>query len=184
MLLRAGRRAGLPLSFGFFFTAGRAKPILSPRGQRDMADSGDIDVKQLADEYKAKQRFKSDMDAALVVKQKIVEAQGPIIWSNLHRRLKDKTEAFNIEMGEQVLWWGDVASNQFSISRKDGAKLTGQYDAKAATASFRSSNNINQTLKVSAESGKAEFVSGIAGIENINSEEDIANGLLRDFLAS
>ena len=175
----------LPLSFGLFFTSADLGPILALRERKNMGDSGDNAIKQIADDYRAKRQFKADSDAALVAKQKIVEAQGPAIWSVLRSRLKDKTDAFNVEMVEQALWWGDVASNQFTISRDDGAKLTGQYDAKTATASFRSSNGVNQTLKVSAESGRAEFVSGSSvGFEMVNSVEDIANGLLRDFSAN
>jgi hypothetical protein len=149
-----------------------------------MGDSGDNDVKKLADDYRARQQAKADSDGALVAKQRIVETQGPAIWGVLRSRLKDKTDAFNVEMGEQALWWGDVASNQFTIVRDDGGKLTGQFDVKSAVALFRSSNGLNQNLRVSAESGKAEFVSGPAGLENTNRVEDIANGLLRDFLAS
>jgi hypothetical protein len=142
------------------------------------------DIKRLSTQYRTRVKQHGMDQADFVEKPKMVESHDPLPWAGLRKRLRDKVNAFNREMGSDAISWDDSHSEQVSITRKlDGVKLKGGYDPSTSTASFECSQaKIDYKF---ALHGEVEFLSfnprTRMGYVNNNSE-DIAHVLMRDFL--
>jgi hypothetical protein len=155
-------------------------------GGETMADDDMDDVKELADEYR-KRMQRAEIDKTVFVQeQKLIETDGPRLWTELRGLLKSKTEAFNREMERESLSWDDPHSNRVSITRTDdGVTLDGGYDEAAKAVFFRCpAAKINDRFVVAVKhSGVAlVYIDPATRAQTVNTPQQIAIGVMRNFL--
>jgi hypothetical protein len=153
-----------------------------------MSNYPDDDVKDLATQYKQRlERQKLDQQTFLE-EGKLLEAKAPKVWADLRDLIKRKRDAINTEMGSEVLSWDDVTANSMSMTRKhDGATLKGKFVSLSPIFSVAfecKKAKIDWQLGLEAQLGEVQFVykNPTTLAVFMNTPEEIAYGLIRDFL--
>jgi len=143
------------------------------------------DVKDLAEQYKQRLEQQKLDQQTFLAERKLLETNGPKLWADLRSLIKSKQEALNSEMGFEAVSWNDTGSESLSMTRKhDGATLTGDYNSILEDVRFKCPEaKIDVFLELRVQSGDVEFISINANkVVFVNKPEDIAQGLIRQFL--
>jgi|CZKZ01.1.fsa_nt_gi hypothetical protein len=140
------------------------------------------DMKSLAGEYQQKLQN----DVRIRAEAELLKSMGPQAWADLRKLIKAKVMEFNTEMKSESLSWDSLESNQVSIrNATSGRKLLGGYDDAASTIHFKCpSAKIDLACVILMQGGEAVFqqTNTPNGIPVVLSKEEIASGLLRQFL--
>lgn len=140
----------------------------------------------LAAEYEQSRKQIAEEKALEFRNQKTVEALAPKKWADLKSLLQSKCEVINQATRPNAVLWKEAPSNVFSILRiADGRTLEGAYDPDAHLVSFRCKPaQIDFTLSLEMLYGEVSFVGkdSRGGISYPNTIDDLAYGLLNDFL--
>ncbi|HZL51471.1 MAG TPA: hypothetical protein VFC37_11045 [Terracidiphilus sp.] len=136
------------------------------------------EMKSLAAEYKQKLQDDSANNP--------IKEFGPKAWASFRQLMKSKSEQFNAEMQSEVLTWLSPYADRIVLTRdSDGRSLVGIYDEAASTVSFVCEGaSIDLTYSLTMRSGNAVFMylHPTNGTQLPALAEDIASGLMRDFL--
>lgn len=98
---------------------------------------------------------------------------------------KKQTDAINKEAGEEILSWDEEDSHHWKMVRKhDGAALNGTFVSPLFVVTFKCPEaKIDNELEISVHSGEVQFLfTNPHKAMFVNTPEDIARGLVRDFL--
>lgn len=154
-----------------------------------MADGGAIvgdETNDLVAKYKQKLEAKKLEDTAFVEKQRLLNTLGTKRWSELRELIKEKLDAFNAAIGYEAVSWDDLHADRVAMTRQDDdVKLEGGYDEAVRAIFFRCpQEKINVAMTQVVRGSDVVFVVTNTTTHNIvvNSAEEIARGLLRDFL--
>jgi len=144
------------------------------------------EIKALALMYKEKTEQKSVDAARQIEDQKTIRLEAPNLWAKLRQQIKDNVDGFNREVGRTAISWDDIHSDRIAMTRvDDGLKLEGGFDASISTAWFRCQPaKIELSLTTTVQFGIVEFavIDSKTSAIRVNKTEDVANGLLRDFV--
>ena len=92
----------------------------------------DDSIKRLADQYKQRLSNIEDNDKTFRAKQELLKTVTPKRWAALRKLIKEKRDAFNVEMGRDVLSWDDNKSDRLSMTRiDDGATVAAHIEEKS-----------------------------------------------------
>jgi hypothetical protein len=150
-------------------------------------DSVTNEMKDLASEYKKKLERDGLDKLAFVERQRLLTTLGPKRWTELRTLIKQKLDEFNTEMETEAVSWDDPHSSRIAITRKnDGVKLEGGYEGGTSTLFLRSKPlKIDMVFTQSVQGDDVVFVFTNPETKHpsVNTAEEIASGLLRDFLS-
>jgi hypothetical protein len=148
----------------------------------------DQQMKDLAAEYKKRLEVEAQQKETSLYEQELIKAEGPLLWGKLRSILKDKVSEFNKAMRHDALVWNDAHPHCFEITRSnDGAKLEGTYTQMVSALAIEATPmSMHKHFEIDVRDGVVAFiyVNPKTKGEYINAPEDIAYGLLRDFLSS